>query len=183
MKKLTHTLFGITFTLALLLNSGNVYAQKNTEELRNNISELRKIHNNMKIQVSSEGLSLEEASTQWLVLVVEARAEKEAFFKAKMAQIEVKYQEVLKGSPERAALLRGYIDTAKDRRDTVLKKSVELKQKIESGAITRKEAQHQKVEFAKTQQANFQEIKNGLKEKRKETQIKRSGLWLLRQRA
>jgi hypothetical protein len=95
MKKLTHTLFGITFTLALLLNSGNVYAQKNTEELRNNISELRKIHNNMKIQVSSEGLSLEEASTQWLVLVVEARAEKEALFKAKMAQIEVKYQEVL----------------------------------------------------------------------------------------
>jgi len=91
MKKLTHTLFGITFTLALLLNSGNVYAQKNTEELRNNISELRKIHNNMKIQVSSEGLSLEEASTQWLVLVVEARAEKEALFKAKMAQIEVKY--------------------------------------------------------------------------------------------
>jgi len=90
---------------------------------------------------------------------------------------------VLKGSPERAALLRGYIDTAKDRRDTVLKKSVELKQKIESGAITRKEAQHQKVEFAKTQRANFQEIKNGLKEKRKETQIKRSGLWLLRQRA
>jgi hypothetical protein len=161
---------GTLFALALLLSSSNTYAQENSKILRNNISELREIHKDMKVQVGAGKLSVEDARARWEALVAQARAEKEAFFSVKMNQIEVKYQEVLERNPERAALLKEYIDMAKERRDKTSDKRVELEVKIKSGDITKKEARQQKIEFAKTQRDDFQEIKNNLQKKRREIQ-------------
>lgn len=166
MKQFTKLIIGSVFALALLISGPQAFAQEDTSSLRDKIAELRETHKDLKAQVEAGELTAEEARAQWQDMMAEVRAEKEAHFEAKIERVEAKYAEILENNPERAAIFKEHIDAVKERREEAVEKRNELRSKVESGEITRKEATQMRVEFAKTQKEKFQDIRNSVKEKR-----------------
>tara|TARA_B100001179_G_scaffold230831_1_gene219290 strand:- start:573 stop:1406 length:834 start_codon:yes stop_codon:yes gene_type:complete len=164
--KYTHILFSTLLIGAFGISGFSVSALETEAELQMKITNLREIHAELKAEVDAGTLSKEDARARWYELLEEARAEKEAFFEKKRAQIEARYKAMLENNPERAEIFKEHIDAMKERHEARVEEHAELKAKIETGEITRQEANTLRVEFIKNQQNNFKELKADLKERR-----------------
>lgn len=164
----TKTLLSSIILLALTLSTSSVSAIETDAELAVRISALRTAYVELKAEVDAGTLTQEEARAQWQLLIDEVRAEKEAFFEEKRAQIEVRLEAVEEKNPERAALIKQRIDAMKERQEERAEKRVELRAQIESGEITRQEANKVRVDFVKDQHEQYLELRANLKDQRLE---------------
>ena len=167
MKHITKIIVAGAFAFAIMFGAAHSYAQEDVATIQNRIAELRETHKELKAQVQAGEITAEEARATWQDLVAKARAQKEAFFEARIERVEAKYQQLLENNPERAEIFKEHIDAARKRHGEIVAKRDELRAKVDSGEVTQQEANRMRIDFMKEQRNKFQEIRADVQAKRK----------------
>ncbi|MCA9352860.1 hypothetical protein KC901_01620 [Patescibacteria group bacterium] len=173
MKKIIHVSVALLAVFVIGFSAVSVSALESHNELEARITELRAVHADLKAQVEAGDITIEEAREQWHALIAELRAEKDAFFEKKRAQIEDRYETLAERNPERAEILKEHIDAMLTRHQERVEERAELRAKVEVGEITRKEAREMKVDFVKDQHEKYQTIREDLRDKRQDLRDER----------
>ena len=146
MKKIfkTTVLFVSVFALSVM-------AQQDTQSLKDKAQGLREQHQELKVQVDAGILTKEDARATWQELIEIFRAEKDSYIKERVQKVKQRYDAVSENNPERAELIKQRMGAFEKRRIERKEKHEDIKVKIKSGELSRKDAIEIKQEFRKSQ--------------------------------
>jgi hypothetical protein len=163
--KITTSVFAIILVFTQVWSA---QALSTAAELQAKISALREVHVELKAQVQTGILDIEDARNRWQNLVQEIRVEKEELFKQRMQNIQEKYENFADKNPERAELVKERIDASIERRTEIQSKRIELQAQVQAGAITHRESLQIKKDFLDNERKKIQNIRQSIDEKRQE---------------
>jgi polyhydroxyalkanoate synthesis regulator phasin len=133
------TIISLVFAL-LFVGVGVVNAQEASSEIKELLSGLRAQHEVLKGQVDSGELTKEDAHAQWVAIMKEAEAIKEAHYESRLARTQERIAKIAEKNPERAAELQARADASVERRTQNQARRTGLRAQVESGEVTREEA-------------------------------------------
>jgi polyhydroxyalkanoate synthesis regulator phasin len=128
------------------------------EETTRDISGLKAKHAEIKVRVEAGEITKEEARSEWKSLVSEVRNKKQERYNKKKENIQERIEKISEKNPEMAEMLKERFLVSQQKREDVKAEFKLIKQRVDSGEITREEAKE-----------SIKERKEVLKEERKET--------------
>ncbi len=133
-----------------------------SSDWKSKMADLREQHSELKAQVESGEITKDEARETWTSIMKGVRAEKDSHFESRMDEARERAEKIAERNPERAAALQQRIVDATQRREEVKVEREELRQKVESGEITKEELKVIREE----KKEEFNERKEEVKEER-----------------